>query len=297
MSDPGARKPRFQFPDSVRLLLERLRAFRWTATNIGIAIAVLWGLLLLAFHEGRMCYPWLESCRAQFFSQIGDAVWLRYWKDWQTLIAGLIAIIAAFIGGFYINKQIQHTANLERDRNAREYEAVRAMMPIFFDKLIDHVITCGKTLKSLYLMSMVGATPRQTDVPPFPPLPMDVATFLQSVVLRAPAEVRPPVIAILSELQVFHARLSHLGSRIVRPSDAMQIGASEFDEQVMQAVDLHARGLAFLPYARNLSNDLPNEACARAHYMTALSIMGFDHAQFPTLQAKVARKVAGVGDG
>ncbi|MCC6787093.1 MAG: hypothetical protein IT547_04580 [Hyphomonadaceae bacterium] len=285
-----------KLPDTLRSFLAKRRSFKWTAVNIGIAIVVVWGALLLGFHEGRMCYPWLETCREQFFSEIGDAVWLRYWRDWQTLIAGLIAIIAAFIGGFYINKQIQQTANLERDRNAREYEAVRAMMPIYFDKLIDHIITCGKTLKSLYLMNLVGATPRQTEAPQFPPLPMDVATFLQSVVLRAPADVRPPVIAILSELQVFHARLSHLGSRIVRPSDAMQIGASEFDEQIMQAVDLHARGLAFLPYARNLSNDLPNEACARAHYMTALGIMGFDHAQFPALNAKVARKVAGVGD-
>lgn len=277
-------------------LLVTARSFRWTAAKVGIAIVITWGALLLAFHEGRMCYPWLEACREQFFSQIGDAVWFRYWKHWQTLIAGLIAIVAAFIGGFYINKQIQHTANLEHDRIAREYEAVRAMMPIYFDKLIDHVITCGKTLKSLYLINMVGATPRQTEVPPFPLLPMDVATFFQNVVLRAPKDVRQPTIAILSELQVFHARLSHLASRIVRPSDAMQIGASEFDEQIMQAVDLHARGLAFLPYARNLSEDLPNDAWARAHYMTALSIMGFDQAQFPALHAKLARKIAGVGD-
>jgi uncharacterized protein YneF (UPF0154 family) len=280
----------------LRAFLAKAKSFKWTTVRTGAAMVVLWGMLLLAFHEGRMCYPTRELCREQFFAQIGDAVWLRYWKDWQTLIAGLVAIVAAFIGGFYINKQIQHAANLEQDRIAREFEAVRAMMPIYLDKLVDHLIACSKALKSVYLMNMVGASPTQTEAPQFPPLPMDIAAFLQSIVLRAPKDVRPPFIALLSELQVFHARLSHLGSRVVRPSDALKIGASEFDEQVIQAIELHARSLALLPYARNQSEDLPNEAMARGHYMTALGIMGFEHSQFPALHTKVARKVAGLDD-
>ena len=168
------------------------------------------------------------------------------------------------------------------------------MMPIYLDKLIDHIIHCGKVLKSLYLINMVGSTPRQTDVPVFPPLPMDVATFLQSVVLRASKEVRPPVIAILSEMQVFHARLSHLTSRVVRPTAAADIEASEFDENIIQAADLHARCLAFLPYARNQSEDLPTDGLVRRHYMTALSIMGFEHSEFPELVARMGRRVAGL---
>jgi|GEM_PF-3835534 len=274
-----------QAPQFARDIVAKLQSPSWSFTKVITLVGMLWAALLIVFHEGRMCYPWRTECQKQFFTTIGDAVWLRGFEDWQTLVAGLIAIVAAIVGGRYINKQIQQTEETERERRNREFEAARAMMPIYLDALIEYIETCGKRLKSLEMMASVGE--RQT--PAFPPLPMDVATFFRDLILRSPADLRIPVIEILSELQVFNARLSSFAYRLSRGTSTNAI-----EDYVVQAADLYGRCIALLPFARNKSNDIPNAAMARSHYMTALSIMGFDDQQHGGLIARMGRIVAGV---
>lgn len=271
---------------AARQLIEHAKQLKWTPARLAVAALLLWGILLLAFHEGRMCYPTIAECRAQFFASVGDAVWLRYWKEWQTLIAGLVAIGAALIGGHYIKKQIEQTANLEQDRIAREFGAVRAMMPIYLDKLIDHILHCGRELRALFMMDSVGALPTQRQAAWFPVLPIDVAEFLRSAVLRASPEVRAPIIIILAELQVFHARLTDLESTARRGVHSV---SPMFGDYILQAMDLHARCVAMLPYARNQSEDLPTAAMIRGLYLSALQWMGFDQSQFEHLYDRAVR--------
>lgn len=266
---------------------------RWTLRSGMLCGLCAWLVFLVVFSPGRICSPLSAACRSALWEQVGDFVWLENLREWQTLIAGLIAIIAAFIGGFYINKQVQLTETLERDRQSREFEAVRALLPIHLSALVAHLTRCGETLRQIYRASAEPGVPRALASFKFRPVPMEIANFLQGVVLKAPAPVRPPIIAMLTQIQVFHARLEALEYRVGRGELSIAT-RRELDAYILQAVNLHAWCLAFLPFARNQSEEVPNEAMARGQYLTCLSIIGIEHAEFSSVHQLAAHVVAGM---
>ena len=67
--------------------------------------------------------------------------WVRHSRhdmflyDWQTLIAGGLALIAGLITVWVINKQIETTVRLERERDASEASAFHAMLAAAMDRV------------------------------------------------------------------------------------------------------------------------------------------------------------------
>lgn len=206
-------------------------------------------------------------------------------QEWQTLITGVMAIGAALIGGYFINQQMLQTALIEADRRSSEFAAERAMLPLHLDALIEHLLRCAALLKATYILESVA---ERTDRE-FPRVPMDVALFFQGVVLRSPANLREPFIEILSQLQVFHARLSSVQGRLARKA---AVGLSELDEYVVQAVVLYARCLSLLPFSRRDSDEVPAKPFIAGHYMSCAAQMGFGGNEFSRIRDRLGLMVA-----
>ena len=75
-------------------------------------------------------------------------------QEWQILIAGMVALAAAFVGGAYIteqirtlnsqvNRQIEASQNLEDERRHRKFAAARAVLPLTLSNLCEYAARCG----------------------------------------------------------------------------------------------------------------------------------------------------------
>lgn len=49
--------------------------------------------------------------------------------DWQTLVSGLLAVVAAAVSVYFLNKQIRQAEQHEKERLARRLVAERGVMP------------------------------------------------------------------------------------------------------------------------------------------------------------------------
>ncbi len=81
-------------------------------------------------------------------------------QEWQILIAGMIALTAAFVGGAYIteqiralnsqvNRQFEASQNLENERRLRKFAAARAVLPLTLSNLCEYSSRCGAALKTM----------------------------------------------------------------------------------------------------------------------------------------------------
>src|SRR5690348_4056090 len=82
-----------------------------------LALAIVFGV-----ERGLFCAPISGTeCAVWNWNRLGDFVLLKWFHDWQTLVAGTLAIIAAFIGGAFINAQIQQSERHEQERIRRRH--------------------------------------------------------------------------------------------------------------------------------------------------------------------------------
>lgn len=183
----------------------------WRIIQIVIATLVVWLILLAVFAKDRICDPIMSArCRTHFFDYLGDAVWLVNLKEWQTLFAGLMAIGAASIGAYFINRQIQQTERHEQERRQRLLAAERAMMPMALSALMDFMVQSNRCLVELSNEIVEGILPKEATLPSMPPPPMEGASSLQRMVTASSALEGDPYAKLLSRLQVFNDKLRWL---------------------------------------------------------------------------------------
>jgi hypothetical protein len=154
--------------------------------------------------------------------------WIQRWKllqvfhDWQTLIAGVLALLAGLITVRVINKQIETTVRLERERVASEREAIRIALAEEIWWLLRHLLDTHKALKEL------SALPRQWKA-------RDVRDFLR---LREPV-IYPAIAAKIGFIPklapyvvAFYGNIEHIRShvRIATADPAETLNSTKLDE-------------------------------------------------------------------
>ena len=98
-------------------------------------------LLVGALLVGLACLMVGTAPRYSNFS-----LWLR---DWQTLIAGLVALGAALATIEWMQKQIEETQWQADDRRRRELDAARAVLPLALSEISSYESAVARTLKFL----------------------------------------------------------------------------------------------------------------------------------------------------
>ena len=220
-----------------------------------------------------------------------NADWLAILKDWQTLASGLLAILAALIGGGFVYYQTRVAKRADRDRLARRHAAARSTLPLVLSGMMEYARHVATGLRRLYLASAGDSVTREAIIEfEIPPLPSDATRSLSEVIEAASNEVADVISDLLGQLQVQHIRLRGLRDDAVSGTPGRRnLPKFELDEYIGDIADIYARCEALLGYARRETNtanaQLSGEALRRA-----LFLMGFHEAVFDRVKDAVKRR-------
>lgn len=200
--------------------------------------------------------------------------------DYQTLIAGDLALLAALIAAIIAWRQLRATRDqldelkrqATRDQAGR-LRAARASLPAVLSTICDYAEAVGRALNSGWPAAAVVypndvdplATYRVTIV--VPPFPSETLASLERVVELTDSDpVADRIESILREAQVLGARCRKLGA-----GDDASVG--NLASYVLQAGSIYARAESLFEYARRQSDTAAAEPLWERVYV-ALSIMG-----------------------
>jgi hypothetical protein len=181
--------------------------------------------------------------------------WVHQWKphalgtlyNWQTLIAGMLALVGALITVRQIGRQIDQVAASAETQRSREEDAAKAVLPLALSQICQYSADCLQLL--IGFVPGRGGAPAVTTASRVPEIPSSAVTMLQTCARHAAPDVVTKIAGLLNKLQVQHARLESLLDRSLgRP-----MHTSEGLDAMVDAVDIHAKAGALFQYGRNLA--------------------------------------------
>lgn len=208
--------------------------------------------------------------------------------QWQTLIGSSFAILAAVLGGLFIQRQMRHAEQIENARYARKFAAARANLPLALSGLSDYAFQTAQTLKEFY-SNLEGRHLRPDyEGPSFPSPPAEAIANLSAIVECAPnANAAETISDLLGEIQVANSRLRRLHIR----SERYGLFQSNIDGYVIDIADIHARISNMFDYARRESETIPAKPDLES-VLSALNLLGFRETQFERVRSIVIRRYA-----
>jgi hypothetical protein len=188
--------------------------------------------------------------------------------DWQTLIAGALALFGAWITVRSIKRQIKQADDAANDKIGRDERAAKAILPLGLSELSQYASSCIKFLNQFYSQASTG-----TEVTNIPQLPSGVTLILQECVRSADPSVAQQIAILLGKLQIQRARLDGL---IIKKRERSLL-EHEIDTNIIDAADLYARTSQLYNYARDL--DGVRQLAPSNELLSAFILAGFsdDH--------------------
>jgi hypothetical protein len=217
--------------------------------------------------------------------------WITVLDHWQTLVTGVLAIVAAFIGGGFVHYQTQMARVADRDRLTRRHAAARSTLPIVLSGMMEYARHVGAGLRRLYLSSADDSVPRDAIVGwEIPLLPTDATRALSEVIEAASNEMAEVISDLLSQLQVQNVRLRGMkDDAIVGTPGRRNLLKIELDSYIIDIADIYARCEALLGYARR-ETDTANADPSSEDLRRALFLMGFHEAAFDRVKEALQRR-------
>ena len=212
-------------------------------------------------------------------------------KDWQTLLAGVIAIGAAFIGGQYINKQIQSDRDIAADERRRKFAAARAALPLVLSALSDYAIEASAALTTLLATKKDEIIPRDKSLGAFPTFAPTVVSDLREIIEFSDEPITNNLVEILSVLQIQRARLNWLYNNLKSESDTI-VMAANVENYIVQTAEIYARCANLFDFARGKLVLLPATVTS-GNVHSALNQAGLWGDKFPRLHETVDRAYPG----
>jgi hypothetical protein len=142
---------------------------------------------------------------------VGSANCVDYWLNrYQTLATGFIAIGSAIYGGYYLNKQIDVTREIEECRQERADYATRAMLPMALSGVLEFSNECIERVTQLYFR-IHGSAPLSVYPPIVCPAPPSAAiSVIKESILFSNINARERMADLLAKLQIQRARFDGL---------------------------------------------------------------------------------------
>lgn len=205
-------------------------------------------------------------------------------EKWQTLISGFLAIIAAFVGGAFINRQITASQRLEEAKRKRQFAAARAVMPLTLGEVIDFSKTCADALKEIHRQRDKERIPPKTALPALPPLLPTLVQGLRDTIEHADDEAYPPVADLLGRLQIIAARLRSLWESLPRENHV--VSAYSIEGYIVDCAEVHARAALMFEFARRRSEAIKTVPRAK-DIASSLRLLGFTEEEYERIHETV----------
>ncbi|GEM_PF-2854564 len=178
------------------------------------------------------------------------------WFEWQTLVSAMLALLAAFIGALFLNRQIIQSERHERARVSRRYRASRRTLRLALHDVDEFAQASIYSLEAAY-NAFVATGSDLADCDFEIPKLSELAQQRLSAILETSDD--PSVISlvdsILNEIQVVLARMNSLRTRRARRG---LVGISgNFCFCIIRCAALHAMSDGLFSYARQRSETAP----------------------------------------
>lgn len=178
-------------------------------------------------------------------------------KEWQTLIAGALALIGAYITVSAVRTQIALQREQEVDRISRKHSASRAALPLA-------LVEFGQYAKDSYVaLKAIAASKNQSlerifkedgwVAPRLPRIPSTALAVLRDCIESAEPDTANGLASLIEEFQILHSRLGSL-IEDVGPCSTAIILQHNVNEQILKTIEFDIRCGNLFDYARRKSN-------------------------------------------
>lgn len=194
-------------------------------------------------------------------------------KDWQTLFAGVLAIVAALIGGLFVHNQTMEVRRQDNERLARQHSATRSVLPLALSALVEYSEKVALSLEAL----RPTVRGHRVTASAYTSLELDPSVIapLRDVIATASITVGERVSKAISDVQILSARLRTL-SKNLRPGSSSVVLEVNLNEYILNAATIYARGAGLFLYARRETDEAPADFPSEDELYTALNLIGFD---------------------
>lgn len=164
---------------------------------------------------------------------------------WQPWVTALGIIGASFFAVWQQNK----VAGREFEQRQRKHYAARAALPTTLSEICDYAAKCAQEIHARRVLLSKGLhTSAPLNLPGFP---VDQLRKVQECIESADEGPRERLAELLSALQVQHSRLKMVSS------PQYGLGLYNFDQFLLDSINIYARSEMLFPYARRETNNDP----------------------------------------
>lgn len=168
-----------------------------------------------------------------------NSIWCGL-KEWQTLISGVLALIAAYLTISPMRRQMKQLQEVER-----------LLLPFSSSEICDYATQSAKLFLDLIDFENGTILP-VTDTIEIPALPAKAIDNLQKFSSSAPSEMAHATHKLIGKLQVHHARQTKQLAEIRKGDD---INRGTLDELVIHAITIYCMTYPLFRYGRSATNE------------------------------------------
>ncbi len=221
-----------------------------------------------------------------------DCAWLY---RWQTLIAGMLAIAAAAVGGLFVYRQTAQADAHEVERRRGEFAAARAVMPLTLTMICEYVIECGKQTKGvLDEWDVQREFPRgySFDVPD---PPVGITSDLRLFIRSADKTTGDHAATLIEMIQIMAALSRDLSRDLVRTREPRMLYRRQYVARLAgDFAEIYAVTESLFHFARRRTEKLPKGRPFSAFKLTViLEMFELD----PTIHQEAFQAAYDSGDG
>ncbi|WIJ24219.1 hypothetical protein [Devosia sp. RR2S18] len=173
--------------------------------------------------------------------------WLYHY---QTLFAGLLALVSAIGAAVLLYQQTRQTAAIEWERKQGQREAARSWLSLHLSAIVGYAKGTGQGIWYLMGQCHNGILPGGAQMPDLPPLPMEAALAVKEFAEFATREEAQYLALMFATMQVLESRVSSVAT-----SRGMHY--ANLEDYLEDAAELYARAEVLLHYARHTTQTFP----------------------------------------
>lgn len=217
--------------------------------------------------------------------------------QWETLVTGIGAVVAAFFTVRHLREQISQSQKLADDQRQRRARAACATLPLALSQLAQYATSC---IRGLYDLRPYFRTPSSVNdlaqraqkcaAWELPLLSDNVFNSLKECIEVIDNEPAQSIIQLIGHTQIQRSRLEEYISR-ERLNDATHLVVlSNIEHAMYDAAEIHARTSTLFPFSRGYTAG--SLAVTRERIYEALSLSGCfnDYSEISALADKWKRE-------
>jgi hypothetical protein len=198
--------------------------------------------------------------------------------QWEVLVTGIGAVVAAFFTVRRLQEQISQTQILADDQRRRRARAARATLPLALSQLAQYATFCIRGLYDLqpyfraHSANDLAERARKCAAWELPTLSDNVLNSLQECIEVIDDDPAEAIIQLIGHLQLQRSRLEEYISRARLNDPTHLVSLSNIEHAMYDAAEIHARTSTLFPFSRGYPSG--SFAITRERVYEALSLSG-----------------------